>query len=337
MVAYIEAKRRLGQSDRAGEAETVLHRHMPQQLRALPTSELNSELLNTWLAQLSARTPGSPPSSSDRLSQGRIDKLRGVLRAALHQAKAPQAIIREGLSAAAMPRREAPATREVIPSPDEVDRLIAAMREIDEGLGLFLEVLALTGTRPSQLARCRRDDLDTLNGFLTIPASRKGRAGVRKTGRGVSFPIGTDLADRVARQLDRDSGLLFHGPKLMQDFSLVDRERFVPGAMGAIWREVGRIPWDKDQWTRKVRKAVHAAGLDPEITIYGLRHARIILLIQGGMALREIAALVDSSAVMLERHYSRHIAVSDATTARWRRIIEAEKAPPAPPVLKVVA
>ena len=44
IVAYIEAKRRVGQSDRAGEAETVLHRHMPQQLRALPTSNstLNS-------------------------------------------------------------------------------------------------------------------------------------------------------------------------------------------------------------------------------------------------------------------------------------------------------
>ena len=67
---------------------------------------------------------------------------------------------------------------------------------------------------------------------------------------------------------------------MAQDFSLLDRSlldrgRLVAGSMSGIWREVGRIPWDKDQWTRKVRKAVQAVGLDPEITLYSLRHARI--------------------------------------------------------------
>jgi integrase len=324
MLTYIETKKRLGQADRAGEALTVLNRHMPQQLRILPVAELSSELLNNWLGQL----PGGA------LSQGRVDKIRGVLRAALHHAKAPQAIIRDGLSAAMMPRRQAPATREVIPSPAEVSQLLDAMQPIDADLALFMEVLALTGTRPSQLARCRREDLDTPGGVLMIPASNKGRAGVHKTGRGIGFPIGSDLADRVARQLDRNSGLLFHTAKMEQDFSLLDRERFVPGGVSTVWREVGRIGWHKDQWTRLVRRAVRAAGLDPAITLYSLRHHRIILLLQGRMALREVAALVDSSGVMLERHYARHIAATDATTVRLRRLLEAEKSPP---VLKVVA
>ena len=52
--------------------------------------------------------------------------------------------------------------------------------------------------------------------------------------------------------------------------------------------------------------------------------------------LREIAALTDTSAVMIERAYARHIATTDATTARLRRLLEAEKAPAAPPVLRVV-
>ena len=110
----------------------MLDRYLAQPLRALPVQDLTPEVLNTWLGQL----PGKTASPGDGLSQGRIDKLRGVLRAALRQAKAPEAVIREGLSAAAMPRREAPATREVIPTPDEVDRLIAAMREIDEDLAV---------------------------------------------------------------------------------------------------------------------------------------------------------------------------------------------------------
>ena len=55
MRAYIEAKRRLGQADRAGEADTVLHRHMAPQLRALPVQDLTPEVLNSWLAQLAGR------------------------------------------------------------------------------------------------------------------------------------------------------------------------------------------------------------------------------------------------------------------------------------------
>lgn len=325
MTAYIDAKRLRGQADRAGEAQTVLDRYMALSFRALAVQDLTPDFLNAWLGQLGGAD----------LSQGRIDKLRGVLRAALYQAKAREAVIRDGLSAAAMPRREAPATRDVIPSPGEVQRLIAEMRAIDKDLALFLEVLAVTGTRPSQLSRCRRDALDTLNGLLTVPASNKGRAGVRKTGRSSTFPIGTELAGRIAGQLDGPSNLLFHTGKMVQDFSLVDRERFVRGAAGSVWREVGRIAWDKDQWTRKVRRAVQAAGLDPKITLYGLRHARIIRLIQGGMALREVAALCDTSAAMIERTYSRHIAASDATTAKLSRLLEAERA--AAPRLQVVA
>ena len=337
MLAYIEAKRRLGQADRASEALTVLHRHMALPFRALPVAELTPELLNAWLGQLPGPPPGGSSSPGGRLSQGRVDKVRGVLRAALHQAKAPVAVIRDGLSAAAMPRREVPATREAIPTPDEVHRLLVATQAIDEDLALFMETLALTGARPSQLARCRRDNLDTVNGLLTIPASHKGRAGMRKAMRGVTFPIGSDLADRVARQFDQDTGLLFHTAKLVQDFKQVDRQRLAAAGVGDAWREAGRIAWDKDQWARKVRDAVHAAGLDPEITLYSLRHARIIRLIQGGMALREIAALTDTSAVMIERAYSRHIAATDATTARLRRLLEAETSPAAPTVLRVVA
>jgi integrase len=333
MRAYIEAKRRLGQADRVGEAQTVLDRYMPLPFRTLPISELRSELLNGWLGQL----PGNTTSPGGGLSQGRIDKLRGVLRAALRLAKVPEAVVREGLSAAAMPQRDAPATREVIPSTAEVDRLIAAAQAIDADLGLFMTVLEITGTRPSQLARCRRGDLDVATGQLTIPPSRKGRAGARKNGRGVTFPIGDELADRLARQLDHGTDLIFHTAKMEQDFSLIDGQRLATGVIsGSIWREVGRIPWDKDQWARKIRRAAQAAGLDPEITLYSLRHHRIIKLIQGEITLREIAGICDTSVAMLERHYSRHIAATAETTAKLSRLLEAEKAAATRPALHLV-
>jgi integrase len=334
--AYIAVKLRLEQTNRAGEATTVLRRFLPQSLRVLPVQGLTPEVLNVWLTQLEGY------SLDGRLTQGRVDKIRGILRAALYQAKAPEAIIRQGLSAASMARREEPGTRDVIPTPAEVDRLIAAMGAIDQDLALFMSVLEVTGTRPSQLARCHREDLDVPSGFLMVPVSNKGRAGAKKAGRGVSFPIGTGLADRIARQIDRDSGLLFHTAKLVPDYSLIDRQRFTLGIIGDTWREVGRVGWNKNLWSRRVRKAVQAAGLDPAITLYTLRHHRIVLMLQGGMALREVAAFCDTSGSMIERQYARHIAGTDATTARWRRILEAEKSPPVPPAtatprLKVVA
>jgi integrase len=335
MQGYLEAKRRLGQTERANEALTVLQRHLAPRLCDLPLSELTPELLKDWMARLMTAKRGEPPIA---MSQGRVDKVRGVLRAALRQAKVPDAVVRDGLSAAAMPQRHAPATREAIPSRDQVNALIAAMQSIDADLALFIEVLALTGTRPSQLARCRTDDLDVANGLLTIPNSRKGRAGTRKNGRGITFPIGRELAGRLAGQQDKATGLLCHTARLVQDFSLVERERLAAGGVGDTWREAGRIAWAKDQWVRKVRQAVHAADLDPEITIYSLRHARVISLIQAGMALREIAGLLDTSAVMIERAYAKHIAATDATTARLRRVLEAEASDAVSPTqLRVLA
>jgi integrase len=237
-----------------------------------------------------------------------------------------------------MPRREAPATREVgaIPTPKEVHQMIAATQAIDADLALFMEVLALTGTRPSQLARCRRDDLDSSNGLLMVPTSQKGRAG--KAVGTARFPIGSELAGRIARQLDQRTGLLFHTAKMVQDFTRVTPEQLAAAGMGVTWREVGRAAWNKYQWVRRVRTAVRLAGLDRGITLYSLRHARIIRLIQGNMALREIAGLLDTSTVMIERAYAKHIAATDATTARLRRLLEAEavQSPRPPPVLRVV-
>jgi integrase len=310
---YAEAKRRQGQIDRAGEALTVLRRHVPAPLRSQDIATLFAGSLKVWLASLN-------------MSQGRADKVRGVLRAALRAAGCPDSVVRDGLSASAMPQRSAPATRDVIPTRDEVTALIAAMQNIDADLALFMEGLALTGARPSQLARCRLADLDVPGGFLTIPASNKGRAGIRKTTRGVAFPIGHGFAEQLARAADRDTGLLFHTAKLEQDFGQVSRARLAASGVGDTWREVGRTVWSTGLWVRKVRAAVAAAGLDPDVTLYALRHTRIIALIQGGMALREIAGLLDTSAAMIERAYTKHIAGTDATTARLRRLLEAETA-----------
>jgi hypothetical protein len=159
--------------------------------------------------------------------------------------------------------------------------------------------------------------------MLTIPRSAKGKPGVRKTRHGITFPVGIAFAQRIAAQADTRTGLLFHAPKRVQDFS-----NLAPGdPLGSnIWRVVARTAWHKGLWVRTMRTSAAAAGLDDEVTLYALRHSRAVSLIRGGLSLREIAALLDTSATMLERTYSRDIAQGTATTTRVRALLRQEAA-----------
>jgi hypothetical protein len=52
----------------------------------------------------------------------------------------------------------------------------------------------------------------------------------------------------------------------------------------------------------------HAAGIDPsEVTIYALRHSSIVRQLLANVSVRVVAVNHDTSVVMIERTYSRHI------------------------------
>jgi integrase len=327
---YAAVKRRAGQAERAGEAETVLRRHIPKSLADVPLNALNADILNDWLASLGSHEAAGKRGHGERhrpLAQGRVDKIRGVMKAALRAAGAPTSATRDGLAAAAVPNRTEPAARNVTLLRAEIDRLLVEIDQRDPDLGLFVRACDLTGARPGQLARCRVSDLDVAGGMLTIPRSAKGKPGLRKTRHGIAFPVGIAFAQRIAAQADTRTGLLFHAPRRVQDFS-----NLAPGApLGSnIWRVAGRTAWHKGLWVRTMRASVATVGLADEVTLYALRHSRAIALIRGGLSLRETAALLDTSAAMLERTYSRDIAHGAATTSRVRALLseEAERQTP---------
>ena len=67
-------------------------------------------------------------------------------------------------------------------------------------------------------------------------------------------------------------------------------------------------PWEKSQHSRPFARIVKAAGLDPEeVTIYALRHSNIVRQLLAGVPVRIVAVNHDTSIVMIERTYSRHI------------------------------
>jgi len=73
------------------------------------------------------------------------------------------------------------------------------------------------------------------------------------------------------------------------------------------WKRVSRGSWGRaSEMTRPWRRVAEAADL-PKIVPYALRHSSIVRGIRAGLPIRLVAALHDTSVMMIERHYARWI------------------------------
>ena len=67
-------------------------------------------------------------------------------------------------------------------------------------------------------------------------------------------------------------------------------------------------PWSKSDHSRLFARAAKAADLNTdEVTLYALRHSNIVRQLLAGIPIRVVATNHDTSTVMIERNYSRHI------------------------------
>jgi integrase len=187
---------------------------------------------------------------------------------------------------------DAQEVRNVIIPDDKVREFVATAYAHDHKLGLLVDVLAITGARPSQVVRLRVEDLhdNPVRPKLMMPKSAKGggRNRSQKRQERYSVPITTHLAAKLkAAAKDRvdDAPLL-----LQSDGS----------------------PWDKNpgqNYHRQVDKVVKTIGLNPdEVTMYCLRHSSIVRMLLRNIPIRLVASLHNTSVAMIEKHYSKHIA-----------------------------
>ena len=172
---------------------------------------------------------------------------------------------------------------------DDADRRAlrgAAYRDSDE-FGLLIDVLDETGARPSQVARLTAQDvqadfIDRRTGKrqprLMMPVSRKG-SGTKKA-RYTPVPITPELADRLK---DRSGVLLTR-------------------ADGASWGEVNLAHY--------FARAMEGVTFNnpSKVMMYALRHTSIVRQLLANVPVRVVAALHDTSVVMIERNYSKYIA-----------------------------
>jgi integrase len=192
---------------------------------------------------------------------------------------------------------DAEESRNVILSETEIRAIIDRSNEQSAEFGLLVETAAVTGARISQLARLGVEDLqdDRSDPRLMMPGSRKGRGEKKIARRPVPIPTGLAAKLRNAAQGGpTDSPLLVKPTNKLRN----DTNPTVP--LFARWK--------KSDHTRPFARAVKATGLNPdEVTLYALRHSSIVRQLLAGVPVRVVAVNHDTSIVMIERTYSRHI------------------------------
>jgi integrase len=171
--------------------------------------------------------------------------------------------------------------RNVILADSVVRHIIAEAYNESREFGLFVELAAVTGARPSQIVRLEVRDLqDGIEPRLMMPVSRKGKG--KKAKSHYPVPISADLADRLAAPHQ-------------------------PANAPLLTRPNGK-PWRRTNHAYPFRLVAKACGQDPaEVTIYALRHSSIVRQLLAGVPVRIVAAGHDTSVAMIERNYSRFI------------------------------
>jgi integrase len=191
---------------------------------------------------------------------------------------------------AALPDSHA-ARVDAILSDDQVRAVVAACYAGSEQLGLFVEVLAVTGCRPIQAARLVVGDLQSDR--LLMPRSAKGRGKKRIDRRPLPTP-----------------------PLLMAKLRAVVGNRPTDAPL--------LLKADGDTWhinlNRPFRKALAAAGLSPRVVPYSLRHSSVVRSLLRGLPTRLVADAHDTSVAMLERTYAKYIADHSDAALRTAQI-----------------
>jgi Phage integrase family len=259
--------------------------NVPDTLAAKAVALLTEKELRTWRNSLVKR--GLKPASADRV--GRVFKACLNLAAADDPRIVNAGAWRNGLTR--LPDGES--ARNVILSDETVRAVIAAAYTDSQDYGLFIEALAGTGARESQLLRLDVTDLldSGVAPRLLLPNSRKG-----KNRRVERRPIA--ISPRLARVLRQAAG-------------------------GRTARLFDRVPKIAQRF-RAVTKHLH---LDPATTPYALRHSSIVRMLLASVPTRVVAAHHDTSVAMIEKHYARYI-VGDPSDAMTRRTLIDFGAPP---------
>jgi integrase len=265
--------------------------HLPAKLLASPIALLTSGELRRWRDSLLGKVK---PATINRICNSLCAALE---QAAQHDARIKNRDVWE-VGLAGLP--DAQVARNVILTDVQVSAIVAQAYAYAGDLGLLVDVLAVTGARPSQAIRLSVGDLHAHPQHPKLSMPRSGKGGGR---------------NRSRKKVERTSTPIT--PELAAKLKLAALGR--PADALLLVRDDGRA-WSADasqSYRLAMRDIITAAGLDPnEVTVYALRHSSIVRRLLRGVPIRLVAVLHDTSVGQIERNYSRHIAEVGDDAAR---------------------
>jgi integrase len=257
--------------------------HLTPVLLAKPVALLTAQELKKWRDSLLGK----------QLKSSSINRVCRCLAAALELARQHDERIQNRqaweVGLAGLP--DATEARNVILSDGEVRAFITTAYARDHQLGLLIDTLAVSGARPSQVARLRVEDLHDhpLRPKLMMAKSAKGGSRNRAERRHerYSVPITPALAAKL-REVAK--GRADDAPLLLQSDG---------------------NPWSQSPGQnchRAIDAIVKTIGLDPaKVTMYALRHSSIVRMLLQNVPIRLVASLHNTSVAMIEQTYSKFI------------------------------
>jgi integrase/DNA-binding transcriptional regulator YhcF (GntR family) len=220
-------------------------------------------------------------------------------------------------------------TRKAIPAtpPEDVAKVIGAARSVNEALGLYLWLVAVTGVRRGELCALQIRDIDLGRGLLHIAFNYVVRGGQRvrkdtKTHQDRWLAIDPDTCALIENHAAEVRGALAAvGVELAEDAYLFSND------------PMHTRPWNPDWATHRVADAAAAAGV--KLDIKGLRHYTASQLLAASFDLRNTAARLGHSGggATTLRHYADPVSEVDRRAAAYlSRLTSTAAIPPEPTV-----
>jgi integrase len=286
----------------AGEATRQVYAgytrlHILPALGAVPLRKLRVADLDRWYATL--RDKGLSPAS--------IRKAHTIVRAALAQA-VRWGWVSTNVAALARPPL-VPKAVVATPTPTAVRRILAAAREHDPELAVYLRVAAVTGARPGEVCGLRWADVDVDERELFI---RRRILEVRpqpkvqdltKTGKTRRIPLDATTIDALVQ--------LRHERE-----HLADTVRTTLASDAYVFSDTidGSGFWRPDSTSRRFRKLRDDHGLD-HVTLYSLRHQAATTMIDNGVDARTVSERLGNSVATVLGTYTRARTAADRNAA----------------------
>lgn len=291
----------LGEAKR--DVDNRLTKHVrSSRLAGVALHELTETDLRKWRAAL-------PDDLADSTVRRIVNDLRAALNGAAmaYRSRLPAEttmVIKAGLATVDAETAQA-RDKAALPDPD-VRRIVEAAAIVDaednwEGdLLRVVLVLSATGARFSQVKRNAVGDVQIAQNRLMVPTSRKGRG--KKKASHIGIRIGSDVMEALRPAI---AGRRAKEPLLER---WRHKQEKASEGQPPRWVRDGRGPWlNASELGRPWAKIVKLAGLPADTVPYALRHSSIVRQLRAGLPVRLVAALHDTSARMIELHYSAAI------------------------------